>query len=191
LFSRFSNALQWFQTKYGHSNISQDYQLPTSNEEGLDEDIKGYPLGITLNKIRSQAYFTTASCKPKLIELGILPEPSPVSDKLSQCNYGRYIDDMQCNAIFIIYLPSFCISTMFTLLLTLKVHCMRTKLTMVTLTLLWATRSTPAVEMDISMQGLQAWKERHWVRCWQISRSGVCTSLDLIFVSDGDLLVLG
>jgi hypothetical protein len=203
LFSRFSKALKWFQTKYGHLNIPKDYQLPTSNEEGLDEDIKGYSVGITVINIRSHAYFTTASCKPKLIELGILPEPSPVSDKLSQFTYigSHYIDMLyidECNVtLFFIftlsffYLLSFFTSTMFTLLLTLKVHCMRLKLTMATLTLLWATRSTPAVEMDISMQGLQVWKERHWVRYWQISRSGVCISLDLIYMSDGDLLVLG
>jgi hypothetical protein len=171
-FSKFVKALKWFQTKYGHLNIHNDYQLPYSDEEGLDEDIKGNNLGSGLNGIRGKAYFTAEPYKSQLIALGILPEPSPVSD-------NSYLSPPTYNVLYNSIMP--------TPPMALRLLYMRLKLIMVTLTLLWATRSTPAVEMDISMQGLQAWKERYWVRCWQISRSGVCTSLHLIYVSDGDL----
>jgi hypothetical protein len=177
LFSMFLKALKWFQMKFGHVDIPLRYQLPTLDEEGLDEDIKGNKLGSGLNGIRGHAYFTAEPYKSQLIALGILLEPSPVSDN------NRFYPSC-CLFLYVF-------STIFTRPTTLRLLCMRLKLTMVTLTLLWATRSTPAVEMDISMPGLQAWKERHWVRFWQISRSGVCTSLDLIYLSDGNLWVLG
>jgi hypothetical protein len=79
LFSRFVRAVKWFQTKYGHLDIGKNYQLPQSDEEALDEDIKGYLLGISLDNIRCYAIFTKEPFKSQLIELGILPEPSPVS----------------------------------------------------------------------------------------------------------------
>jgi hypothetical protein len=78
-FSKFVKALKWFQAKYGHLYISEKYQLPHSDEEGLDEDIRGYYLGFTLQNVRAYAQFTKEPLKSKLIAIGILPEPSPVS----------------------------------------------------------------------------------------------------------------
>ncbi len=79
----YSNKLT--QTKAAGIPPNQDEYSPPLGTEGysevltIDSTIQGYPLGIAVSKVKSKGAWTREPFVSRLVEIGLLPEPSNVS----------------------------------------------------------------------------------------------------------------
>ncbi len=92
MFHLFLRSVLWFKARYGHLEIPKTYKLPNQDEhspplgtEGysevlnIDSTMQGYPLGIAVSKVKSKGAWTREPFVSRLVEVGLLPEPSNVS----------------------------------------------------------------------------------------------------------------
>jgi hypothetical protein len=77
-FHKFLEAVLYHKEIFNHTNISLVCKL--RKEDGFPEHLDGYNLGRKLNYIRSSASWMRGAYKEKLIELGLVPPESEVSE---------------------------------------------------------------------------------------------------------------